>query len=51
MNTGREEKTLAGHANGVWSVAVFADGEHVITGGVDDTAKIWEASTGRELEL
>ena len=26
--------------------AVFADGEHVITEGVDDTAKIWEVSTG-----
>merc|ERR1712129_503226 len=46
--TGQATMTLAGHDWSIWCVAVFADGEHVITGSGDGltdsgdgTAKIW----------
>src|SRR4051812_19223007 len=38
-----------GHANGVSSVTLTADGELLATGGPDSAARLWEVSTGREL--
>ena len=42
-------RTLRGHSASIWSVAISADGERIVTGSVDQTAKVWEAVSGREL--
>jgi WD40 repeat protein len=41
--------TLSGHDSAVWSVAWSADGKRLATGSRDNTAKVWDAETGREL--
>ena len=43
------EKTLRGHLSGVSSVAFSADGQRIVTGSYDETAKVWEAANGQEL--
>ena len=42
-------KTLRGHLDGVTSVAFSPDGQRIVTGSWDGTAKIWEVASGREL--
>jgi len=42
-------KTLIGHSNYVNSVAFSPDGQRIVTGSWDRTAKVWEAASGREL--
>jgi len=42
-------KTLQGHLERVVSVAFSPDGQRIVTGGADQTAKVWEAASGREL--
>jgi WD40 repeat protein/serine/threonine protein kinase len=44
-----ELKTLRGHIDAVSSVAFSPDGQWIVTGSYDHTAKIWEAATGKEL--
>ncbi len=41
--------TLKGHGSNVNSVAISADGKRIVTGSGDDTAKVWDATTGNEL--
>ena len=41
--------TLRGHFEAVISVAVSPDGQRIVTGSEDRTAKVWETATGREL--
>ena len=42
--------TLRGHGDGVvFSVAWSPDGQRIVTGSDDMTAKVWDAETGREL--
>jgi WD40 repeat protein/serine/threonine protein kinase len=41
--------TLRGHLGPVLSVAVSPDGRQIATGSDDNTAKIWDAASGREL--
>ena len=41
--------TLRGHKDSVWSVAWSPDGTKLATASADHTAKVWNASTGREL--
>ena len=52
MTTGREPRelrTFAGHTGEVYSVAFSFDGEWIVSGGEDNTARIWETATGREI--
>jgi WD40 repeat protein/serine/threonine protein kinase len=42
-------KTLRGHLEEVTSVAFSPDGQRIVTGSWDQTAKVWEAASGREL--
>jgi WD40 repeat protein/tRNA A-37 threonylcarbamoyl transferase component Bud32 len=41
--------TLRGHNGAVLRVAWPSDGKRVVTGGVDGTARVWDAGSGREL--
>ena len=46
----RELRTFAGHSGGVKAVAVSADGQMACLGVSDDqTLKVWEVASGREL--
>ncbi len=42
-------RTLHGHSGGVPSVAFSPDGQRIVTGSLDGTAKAWDAATGKEL--
>ena len=42
-------KTLRGHLDALTSVAFSADGQRILTGSNDKTAKVWEAASGKEL--
>src|SRR5262249_5444961 len=44
-----ELKALRGHFGEVHGVAFSADGQRIVTGSVDKTAKVWEAASGKEL--
>ena len=41
--------TLRGHLYAVLSVVFSPDGQRVVTGSYDNTAKVWDAANGREL--
>jgi hypothetical protein len=41
--------TLSGHERWVSSVAFSPDGKRIVSGSEDDTLKVWDASTGKEL--
>jgi len=53
VSTGRHLRTfqgaLKGHAQGVTSVSLSADGCWLVSGSADKSAKLWEVSTGRRL--
>lgn len=42
-------RTLAGHAGSVTGVALSADGQRAISASADDTVKVWDLATGREM--
>jgi WD40 repeat protein/serine/threonine protein kinase len=42
-------KTLRGHLGEITSVAFSPDGQRIVTGSSDGTAKIWDAATGKEV--
>ena len=44
-----DELTLAGHADPVMSVAFSPDGQRLASGSNDQTVKIWDSATGKEL--
>jgi WD40 repeat protein/predicted Ser/Thr protein kinase len=41
--------TLAGHTERLLSAAFSPNGARVVTGGLDKTARVWDAATGKEL--
>jgi WD40 repeat protein len=41
--------TLRGHSDYVYSVAYSPDGKHIVTGSRDDTVKVWDSQTGKEV--
>jgi len=43
------ERVFEGHTSRVYGVCVSADGQHVLTGSEDHTAKLWDAHSGEEL--
>src|SRR3954452_8700341 len=42
--------TLDGHAEPVYSVAWTPDGKAIITGGFDNTVRVWDATSRKELK-
>ena len=42
-------RTLAGHSDWVWSVAISADEKRVVSGSTDETVKIWDVERGAEV--
>ena len=46
--SGRELLTLRGHSAAIFSVAFSPDGQRIVTGSVDQTAKVWEAARGEQ---
>ena len=45
----RVRLTLTGHDNSVRSVSYSLDGQRIVTGSEDKTAKVWDAVEGQEL--
>jgi hypothetical protein len=41
---------FAGHSEPILAVAISADGKHALSGGEDRTMRLWEVSSGRELQ-
>ncbi len=41
---------LKGHADAVYSVAYSPDGKYLATGSLDNTIKLWELATGKEVK-
>ena len=50
VNTGKEIRTLTGHANWVNSVAFSPDGKFLASGSADCTIKLWQVQTGIEIQ-
>jgi WD40 repeat protein/serine/threonine protein kinase len=48
--TGRRIFNLRGHERGVEQVAYSRDGRYIASAGMYETVKIWDASTGREIQ-
>jgi len=46
-----EERTLVGHQGEVFSAVFSPDGGRVLTCSGDNTARIWDAATGKELQV
>src|SRR5205085_1883971 len=42
---------LKGHTDRVTSVAFSPNGKRIVSGGSDNTARVWDAQTGKELCL
>jgi WD40 repeat protein len=47
--TGARVRAFGGHTNLVTSVAVTADGKHLVTGSWDHTSRMWDLANGNEL--
>ena len=47
-DTGKEAAVLKGHTGSVNSAAFSLDGKRVVTASFDNTARLWDADTGKE---
>ena len=45
--TGQSMLTLPGHEGMVYSVAYSPNGQHIASGSVDKTVRVWDAETGQ----
>ena len=43
--------TLTGHSDWVRSVAYSPDGKHIVSGSLDNTVKVWDSQTGKEVNV
>ena len=48
-DVGLLKRTLSGHADIVYAVAITPDGGRVVSGSADHSLKVWDIETGREL--
>ena len=46
-----QECTLTGHSDFVRSVAYSPDGKHLVSGSNDNTVKVWDSQTGKEVSV
>ena len=44
-----EIRRFIGHKDAVWSVALAPDGQHALSGSYDQTLRLWDVRTGKEL--
>jgi WD40 repeat protein len=44
----QELKTFRGHKERIWSVAFSPNGQRIVTGSADQTAKVWDVATGKQ---
>ncbi len=44
-----ERRTFRGHTAVVYSTAFSPDGKRIVTGSYDETARVWDARTGKEI--
>ncbi len=49
IDQSREHNRLAGHTDGVYSVSFSPDGQTLATGSIDNTIKLWDVKTGKEI--
>ncbi len=45
------QTVLRGHEGPVWSAQFAADGKTVVTAGQDETARLWDVASGKELQV
>ena len=46
-----QKYTLTGHSEPVLSVAYSPDGKHIASASGDDTVKVWDSQTGKEVSV
>lgn len=51
LKTEKTSLVCSGHTNGVYSVAFSPDGRRLVSGSHDQTARIWDASTGKQIRV
>lgn len=48
---GRCLRTFEGHSDHIWSVAISSDGRRVLSGGKDNTLRLWDSENGQCLRI